>query len=42
MTPAPSTRAGRSLALAVCGLLLASVCARAQPAPLPSWNDGAP
>jgi len=38
----PSIRSGRSLALAVCGLLLASVCARAQPAPLPSWNDGAP
>jgi len=38
----PSIRSGRSLALAVCGLLLASVCARAQPDPLPSWNDGAP
>lgn len=41
MTPVPSIRSGRSLALAVCGLLLASVCARAQPDPLPSWNDGA-
>jgi phosphoglycolate phosphatase-like HAD superfamily hydrolase len=38
----PSIRSGRSLALAVCGLLLASVCARAEPDPLPSWNDGAP
>ena len=42
MTPVPSIRSGRSLALAVCGLLLASVGARAQPDPLPSWNDGAP
>jgi phosphoglycolate phosphatase-like HAD superfamily hydrolase len=42
LTPAPSIRCGRSLALAVCGLLLASVCARAQPDPLPSWNDGTP
>jgi hypothetical protein len=42
MTPVRSIRSGRSLALAVCGLLLASVCARAQPDPLPSWNDGAP
>jgi phosphoglycolate phosphatase-like HAD superfamily hydrolase len=42
LTPVPSTRSGRSLALAVCGLLLASVGARAQPDPLPSWNDGAP
>ena len=41
MTPVPSIRSGRSLALAVCGLFLASVCARAQPDPLPSWNDGA-
>jgi phosphoglycolate phosphatase-like HAD superfamily hydrolase len=41
MTSGSSTRCAGSAALALCGLLLATVSARAEPDTLPSWNEGA-